>query len=215
MPFKTCSKCLLPKPTDSFNKAKTGLYGVRGDCKSCQKTINQLWLNENHEKALLATKKWKLDNKIQVAESAQSYYQKNIGYYKNYRAEHKTQHNDYIRNRLATDIVFKLSLNIRNLVRLSMKRKGFSKTSKTADILGCSFEFFKHHLESQFQPWMNWENQGLYNGELNFGWDIDHITPLSSAKTEAELFILNNYTNIRPLCSYENRVIKGAKILID
>ena len=31
--------------------------------------------------------------------------------------------------------------------------------------------------------WMTWENKGLYSGELNYGWDIDHIIPLSTAKT--------------------------------
>ena len=35
---------------------------------------------------------------------------------------------------------------------------------------------------------MNWENYGLYNGELNYGWDIDHIIPISSAKTEEEVY---------------------------
>jgi len=53
-----------------------------------------------------------------------------------------------------------------------------------------------------------WENRGLYNGELNYGWDIDHIIPLSSALTEEKLIKLNHYTNLQPLCSYTNRYIK-------
>lgn len=48
---------------------------------------------------------------------------------------------------------------------------------------------------------------GLYNGELNHGWDIDHIIPLSSAKSEEELLNSNNYENLQPLCSYKNRYI--------
>jgi len=55
---------------------------------------------------------------------------------------------------------------------------------------------------------MTWENKGLYNGELSYGWDIDHIIPLSSASTEEELIKLNHYTNLQPLCSYINRYIK-------
>jgi hypothetical protein len=55
---------------------------------------------------------------------------------------------------------------------------------------------------------MNWNNRGLYNGTENYGWDLDHIIPLSSAKTEGEVIKLNHYTNIQPLCSYVNRDIK-------
>lgn len=60
---------------------------------------------------------------------------------------------------------------------------------------------------------MNWENHGIYCGKPNHGWDIDHIIPLSSAKTEEELLRLNHYTNLRPLCSYHNRVVKRAKLI--
>ena len=55
---------------------------------------------------------------------------------------------------------------------------------------------------------MNWNNRGLYNGELNYGWDIDHIIPLDSAINEIELLRLNHYSNLQPLCSKVNRDIK-------
>ena len=60
---------------------------------------------------------------------------------------------------------------------------------------------------------MIWENKGLYNGEFNFGWDIDHIIPLSSAKTEKDIIRLNHYTNLQPLCSKINRDIKKDHII--
>jgi len=59
---------------------------------------------------------------------------------------------------------------------------------------------------------MNWDNHGLYNGELNYGWDIDHIIPLATAKNEGELIKLNHYTNLQPLCSKINRDIKRGRI---
>ena len=55
---------------------------------------------------------------------------------------------------------------------------------------------------------MSWVNKGLYNGQPNFGWDIDHIVPISKADSEIELIKLNHYTNLQPLCSYINRDIK-------
>ena len=57
---------------------------------------------------------------------------------------------------------------------------------------------------------MNWENYGKYNGEISYGWDIDHIIPISQAKTEGEIVKLNHYTNLQPLCGYTNRHIKKS-----
>lgn len=44
--------------------------------------------------------------------------------------------------------------------------------------------------------------------EEDKSWDIDHIIPTSSARTEDEVIKLNHYTNLQPLCSYYNRVVK-------
>jgi hypothetical protein len=114
----------------------------------------------------------------------------------------------YVKERCKTDSMFKLKERIRTLIRSSFKLKGVRKNSKTIQILGCSFEQFKQHLESKFEPWMNWDNYGLYNGSEGYGWDIDHIIPLSSAKTEVDIIKLNHYTNLQPLCSKVNRDIK-------
>ncbi len=58
---------------------------------------------------------------------------------------------------------------------------------------------------------MTWVNYGRYNGELDFGWDIDHIIPISSATTEEEVLKLNHYKNLQPMCSKMNRDIKKNK----
>lgn len=106
------------------------------------------------------------------------------------------------------DPLYKFKKNFSNKLRKSLKNYGFKKTGKTITILGISYKDFREHLESQFEPWMTWDNYGLYNGDFNYGWDIDHIIPTSSAHTEEELYRLNHYTNLRPLCSKVNRDIK-------
>jgi len=89
---------------------------------------------------------------------------------------------------------------------------GYKKESNTYNILGCSYEQFILHIESKFEPWMNWDNYGLYNGEFNYGWDIDHIIPVSSVRTEEDIINVNHYTNLQPLCSKINREIKKHKL---
>jgi hypothetical protein len=61
---------------------------------------------------------------------------------------------------------------------------------------------------------MNFENYGKYNGELNYGWDIDHIIPSSSAISEEEIIKLNHFSNLQPLCSKINRDIKKDKMTL-
>lgn len=49
----------------------------------------------------------------------------------------------------------------------------------------------------------------FYNkGDFKYGWDIDHIIPLSSTESELELIRLNHYSNLQTLCSKINRDIK-------
>ena len=107
-----------------------------------------------------------------------------------------------------TDPTYKLKKRIRTIIGKSFRKNNYGKRSKTFEILGCSFEEIKFYLESKFLPWMNWDNRGLYNGTEGYGWDIDHIIPLSSAQTEEELLKLNHFSNLQPLCSYINRDIK-------
>jgi hypothetical protein len=161
-------------------------------------------------------KKYLEANKEKIKEQKKQYYEKNkveyINTVKSYQSNNREKIRQYNKNRRKTDELFKLKGNLKCLIRNSIIKE-FTKQSKTEEILGCSFEQFKQYLESQFESWMNWDNYGLYNGELNYGWDIDHIIPLASAITLDDIIKLNHYTNLQPLCSYTNRCIKKNNML--
>lgn len=131
--------------------------------------------------------------------------------YKKYQEENKSKIKNYYKIKRQNDILFKISCNLRSAISTAFKKQNYQKNSKTQEILGCSFEEFKNYLESKFEVWMCYENYGKYNGTENYGWDIDHIIPLSSVKTEEDIIQLNHYTNLQPLCSYINRDIKFSK----
>jgi len=136
-------------------------------------------------------------------------------YMKEYHKKNKEILKQKHKARLEKDAFFKLKADIRNLIGINFRRKGFKKGSKTELILGCSFEELKIHLESMFEPWMNWSNKGNpKDGVLNENktWDIDHIIPLSTAKTKEDIIKLNHYTNLKPLCSFKNRITKRANL---
>lgn len=132
---------------------------------------------------------------------------------KNNPEKHKKAKYDYVKKKMKTDVFYKLKENIKTTITSSFRNCGYTKKSKTHEILGCSFEEFKLYIESKFEPWMTWDNRGNWNGipkEINTSWDIDHIIPLLTAKTEDDVIRLNHYTNLQPLCSYTNRWIKAG-----
>jgi hypothetical protein len=102
-----------------------------------------------------------------------------------------------------TNTLFKLRSNIGTSIANAIAAQGYKKTAQTATILGCSFQQFKQHLESQFLHGMSWDNREL--------WHIDHIVPVSFAENEQELLMLNHYSNLRPLWM-ELNLSKGGSI---
>jgi len=121
-----------------------------------------------------------------------------------FRKNNPNCHNDYTRERRKTDTLFDLTLRVRHRTRKAFKDQGFPKHSKTASMIGCSWEFLQEHIEQQFVENMNWVNRDL--------WHIDHIIPLASAETEERLIELCHYTNLQPLWAQDN-LSKGSKVL--
>jgi hypothetical protein len=146
-----------------------------------------------------------------IKESSKKYYHKNkdeinrkrkgskvsLQYYHENKEDLLEKTYKFRKEKMSSDPFYKLKHQIRNLIRGAFKRKFTSKSKKTIEILGCSFEEFKLCLESKFDENMNWENYGSY-------WHIDHIKPISLAKDEREVYDLNHYSNFQPLFWLDN-----------
>jgi hypothetical protein len=212
---KTCKICDITKQVEEFNKTSNGrgLYGVSATCKMCQNQKNKEYREKNNE--VIKKKRDKEyecpEKRKKIREYQKKYYSENrdilLPKLLERQKKYKEQRNERNRNRYKKDILYRLKHNIKRAILKGLK--GEQKKDSTIEILGCSIEDFKLYLESKWESWMTWENYGKYSkGKENFGWDIDHIIPTSSAKTEKEVLRLNHYTNLTPLCSYKNRYIK-------
>ena len=242
METKICGKCNLEKELSNFRKRKDSKDGFRTECKECSYIVWKNYRDnndekikdqkrkeyiDNREKTLLKVKNYREENinVIRVKDNNRSkkryqkdpdkykiYYEKNkknILIYKKEWSEKnkekvKVKRNLYHSLRLKNDVIFRLKCAMRSRLLSFLKTRNITKTNKTFEIVGCSPQFLKEHLESQFIDGMTWENRSE--------WHIDHIIPLSSAKTEDELYMLCHYKNLQPLWAEDN-LKKSNKIL--
>lgn len=169
--------------SDNLEKVKIRRQKLYIRKKEEIKIKDRVIYKNNKEKIKFKNKQWNIDNPT---------------YMKEYNRR-------YFRERKATDPLFKLKCDIRCLIGSCFRKQFLRKSRKTNEILGCTFEEFKVHLEKQFDKNMNWDNHGSY-------WEIDHIKPISLAKNKEEVIELNHFTNLRPLEKSENRA-KSNKYL--
>lgn len=236
MESKICCQCCQEKSLNDFKQIKnTNRY--KSLCVICEKEYMKKYRETNKEKIKSQKKEWyvknidvnttkrkinyqnnketlkiksktySITNKEKIKQNKKEYYFKN-------KPKIIKQHGEYNKIKKKLNPLFKLSSNIRNIIYFSLKRNKLQKNDKTTVILGCSYKEFKQHLETKFESWMNWDNYGNPKDgviEPNKTWDIDHIIPISTANTIEDVLKLNHYTNLQPLCSYVNRIIKKNK----
>ena len=228
--MKICVKCKEEKELIDFYKNKISADGLRNDCKNCNNNLKKEYYKNNIIKIKQQSIEYRLKNKIERQEYDKNYRilnkekikeksrvrynsesgkekakQRDSKYYKNNKKEIIKRNCIYVNKRKLIDPLFKLRHNISSLIYNKFNQKnGYTKKSKTSKYLGCSFQEFKIHLESQFTKGMTWDNQGQ--------WHMDHIYPVSLAKDEDELIKLNHYTNFQPLWAIDN-LKKGNKII--
>lgn len=124
-------------------------------------------------------------------------------YQKQYRLNHKKE--SYLRhkNRILTDINYRLVYNLR--ARFHKALKGNFKNGSAVADLGCGIGEFKQYIFNKFTEGMSWNNYGE--------WHMDHIVPLSSFNLQDSTQLLKalNYTNYQPLWAKDN-LTKHAKL---
>ncbi len=221
-----CKDCNNRRSIESNKSAEKKKYNQEYSKKYRESNKDRLseyninYYQDNKEEIQKNVKNYSLNNKRKIRNNKAKYREVHkeemSNYSKKYSKENKEILREYFRiyrnNKRKSDVVYKLKDLLRHRISEGLKSKGFTKTSKTTLILGCSIIEFKLYIESKFESWMTWDNYGKFNGEFNYGWDIDHIIPLNFGKIEEDIINLCHHTNLQPLCSYTNRYIKKDNI---
>jgi hypothetical protein len=219
METKVCSKCKEEKNFCEFGNRSNSKDGKSSQCKKCHNERSAEYQKRNYKECLERQKKWRNrnpewvydrykkyreENPEKIKELRERFYTNNPYKRKEYRENYKPRKHEQRKERRESDPIFVLINNIRSRLYKYLTKLDITKKNKTFDIVGCNPLQLKEHLEKQFVDGMTWENKG--------DWHIDHIIPLSSAKTEDELYKLCHYTNLQPLWAIDN-IKKGKKIL--
>lgn len=190
MSTKICNKCGELKSFDCYYKSKSNKYGLTTSCKTCTKIRIKESISRNKDNVAKYQKEYATKNKEKLKE-----------YIHQYRKENKDKISKVQQNKRNSNPILKLNHNISNLIRQCLRRKGYTKRSKSFNIIGCSYQQLLEHLNNNIYGFVY--EDGLY--------DIDHKIPVSSAKTEEELLELNHYSNLQLLPRLYNQGIKKNK----
>lgn len=101
----------------------------------------------------------------------------------------------------------KIASILRSRIYAALRIGSGNRAAKTMELIGCSVNQLKEHIEAQWDEGMSWENWSLA------GWHIDHIRPcasfdLTDPEQQRQCF---HYSNLQPLWAADN-IRKGAKV---
>lgn len=160
----------------------------------------------NKQEYLRQQREYRVKNADAIRERRRRYRQRNASKIKVakqiYAANNKDKIAKALANRRANNPIARMANSMRRSIRryLDAGQKG---EMSSFEIIGCSKDDLRKHLESKFRDGMTWQNYGKH-------WHIDHIVPLISAKSSDEIKRLCHWTNLQPLTAFEN-ISKGSK----
>ena len=144
---KKCHVCENILLKSNFNKNTKSKDGLQSQCKFCVKDYNKNYYIKNRGSEVERRKKYNSRNREKINES--------------------------VKNKMQTDLNFKLASYMRNWLYEAYKAQNVRKTNKTFDLLGCSHSFFKNWIIHQLYGNMTLENYGSV-------WQIDHCLAVAS-----------------------------------
>lgn len=116
-------------------------------------------------------------------------------YLTEYRQKNRLRLNKQRREKVLGNEVLQYANRVKKNIQQAYRRNSELK-EPTLLILGCTIDEFSKHIESLFVQGMSKENYGE--------WELDHIVPISSAKTKEDVVRLCHYTNYQPLWKIDN-----------
>ena len=169
----------------------------------------------NRDERIAKMKSYNEKNREKLLSQKKEYYRKNKQYFKTnyeinkqsfkdydkqYFSKNKKHINERLRKKYKENIQHKLKSILRGRLWSLVKSNKMLKRKNALNLVGCSVQELKEHVEKQWLPGMSWDNH------TNNGWHIDHIMPCNTFDlTDIEQQKLCfHYSNLRPLWAADN-----------
>lgn len=180
-------------------------------CKECQSIYNKKYREINKNKIKELKREYQVVHKEErtqyLFENKERIRKVRLEYDKNHTEvlananklwieKNKESRSDYMRNycrkyrknRREIDPIFNLRTTISTVIGTALKKNSGSKYGESIlSFLPYSIKDLKEHIEKQFESWMTWNNQGMYNPKTwddndstTWTWQLDHIIPQSN-----------------------------------
>lgn len=182
---KVCCRCKVL--TSDFGRKGNG---HKSECRTCIKKINKENYGANLDHCREKSREYARLNYQKCKARRDEWRRRNA-------EKSREQQRNYAQAARVRNPNFSLSHNLRN--RILQVLNGLHKSAATFEMLGCTLEQFKTHMESKFTAGMTWENHGT-------SWHVDHIRPCASfdlADPEQQK-VCFHYSNLQPLGRKDN-----------
>jgi hypothetical protein len=176
---RECKSCHEIKDLTAFRcKIRNGNSSYERACKTC--TYKQNYKTTSSKPGFKERKKqidreYYLDNTDQCKQNAA-----------NHRANNKAKRRANDKERRKRDPAFRLRNAISSIIWRALKNHGSKKHGSFTKYVPYTLAMLVLHIESKFEWWMTWDNQGLYdkkawneNDPTTWTWQLDHIIPHS------------------------------------
>lgn len=201
---KTCSTCKLDKPRSAFYKdTRKGIKNdLRASCKECTSRSGIAYNERNREHQRARYRAFYQKNSDRILSANKQFTIDNKDWHREYNARRN-------RDKRRSDPAYRLRCNLSGVLRSIVRGLDNSGTKNgLVEIIGKKGSDLRNYLHSTFEATYGMPREWINLKEV----EIDHIIPLSTAKTIEDVKRLNHYTNLQLLFKEDNRD-KGTNLL--
>lgn len=203
-------RCLKPKPIFCTKCSVEFRAPKNAWCKICTAQYKKEYAILNKEKLKNKRKEYYQNNREILIQRSKNHYKNNPEKKHNYDAKRRQKNIEFFKlkskiyyennkeacinrgkiltaKKYKTDPIFKLRNRVSCEIKRALHKNNSSKQGHSIiEFLPYTIRQLKEHLEYQFEPWMSWNNHGVWrvskwieSDQLTWTWQIDHIIPQS------------------------------------
>ena len=194
---KVCTKCGEAFPLTEYFFARDKRYksGFYPTCRKCKNASKRLYYANHRFELNQKNAEYRAIHQDRIKEKKKS---ANKAYREKNQIKLRDYDKEYKHRRRNEDYIFKLVCQTRTAIYKSFARNGHVKADRCEKITGLPQDELIKYLIGTYK-----QNYGHeWNGTENV--HIDHIVPISTAKTEEDVMRLCNYTNLQLLKAKDN-----------